>query len=240
MLEDIDPSLAFWYMALARASPAFMQAIKTGDRMKALSSLLPKFNKRYHSFSDSPCVSFLPIDDDTEDEAVVSAGAEITAQCSELLKLNLEQTTQDQVKPDEDPLTSPIPRRVTKSKSTSDPDPDDITIEPSIATTGGADSNLAIRLAILFVTSSQSSSGDEVLHAPELSDDLAVRLVSRAVPCTFSSHLSHIPRLSFGTVPRKSMRQLRSRSGILLSTPCSEMVSRSWRNRRKTPPRSSK
>ena len=96
MLDDFEPSWAFWYTALTRALSAFMADIETGNRMKALGDLLPKFNKRHLVLSDKAFVSLLPIDDDTQKQEVISAGASITAKCNELLKLNLNATVQGQ------------------------------------------------------------------------------------------------------------------------------------------------
>ena len=92
-----------------------------------------------------------------------------------------------------------IPWKVTSSK----PDlEDDITLEPSLSTTSGTDSSFVTRLSILFLSSTTSSSGDEVLHGPDLSEDLAVRL-SFSVYVVFLFTSAHTLLVSpFGTILR--------------------------------------
>ena len=182
MLEDLDSYCAFWYTAVTRASAAFMAEIKTGTRMKELGDLLPKFNKRHLILSDTPTPTLLSIDDDTQKQEVISVGASIQAKCNEFLTLNLSTTIQGQDDSKRDPIVNRIPRKIASAVPHAKPDiEDDITVDHSLLTSSGADTSLEARLAILFVSSTTTSCGVEILHAPDLSEDLTEITETRAV-----------------------------------------------------------
>lgn len=181
MLEDLDSYCAFWYTAVTRASAAFMAEIKTGTRMKELGNLLPKI-KRHLVLSDTPTPSLFSIDDDTQKQEVISVGASIQAKCNEFLTLNLSTTIQGQDDSKRDPIVNRIPRKVVSALPRAKPDiEDDITVDHSLLTSSGADTSLEARLAILFVSSTTTSCGVEILHAPDLSEDLTEITETRAV-----------------------------------------------------------
>ena len=229
MLEDLDSSCAFWYTAVTRASAAFMAEIKTGTRMKDLGDLLPKFNKRHSVLSDTPTPTLFSIDDDTQKQEVISVGASIQAKCNEFLTLNLSTTIQGQDDSKRDPIEQPIDSRIPRKVASAVPRTvprdkpdieDDITVDHSLLTSSAADTSLEARLAILFVSSTTSPSGVEILHAPDLSEDLSVRISFHVAKRYVPLHAcSHTPRVTFCHHPQEitETRAVKERNNTFLS-----------------------